>query len=145
MNTVLQHNIGAYAIGVPSIVYESSVAATIDGVSIDRAKHSMPLSCIMYTSLGAVTGAPSAVSVQSTLQDSADGTNFANYLYDGVNAAQGTAMAAGSAVQNWNVDLWNARRYLRVVTVIGFTGGTSPAVPVSAHLILGGEQTVAAV
>ena len=69
----------------------------------------------------------------------------ANFLYDGVNTAQDAAIAAVNTDHNYPIDLALANRYLRVVTVVAFTGGASPTIGVSAGLILGGEQTVAAV
>jgi hypothetical protein len=142
---VQQHNIGAIAVEVSSVAPVASAAATINGTSIDRQKHSMPLSCILRTSTGAETGAPSGVSVQSTLQHSPDNSTWANFLYDGTNTAQGAAITAVNSDQNYPIDLALANRYLRVVTVISFTGGTSPTIGVNAGLILGGEQTLAAV
>lgn len=142
---VLQHNIGAYAVEVSSVRPVASAAATINGASIDRQAHSMPLSAIMRTSTGAETGAPSAVSVQSTLQHSPDNSTWTNFLFDGTNTAQGAAIAAVNTDQNYAVDLALAYRYVRISTVVGFTGGTSPTIGVSAGLILGGEQTVQAV
>lgn len=142
---VLQHNIGAYVVDVTSVAPQASAAATINGTTIDRYSHSMPLSCILHTATGAETGAPSGVSVQSTLQHSPDNSTWANFLYDGTNTAQGAAITAVNTDQNYPIDLALANRYLRVVTVISFTGGTSPTVGVYAELSLGGEQTLAAV
>ncbi len=145
MNPVTQHNIGAVVVAASSVVPQASAAQTISGATIDREKHSMALSCVMHTVTGAESGAPTAVSVQSTLQHSPDGTTWSNFLYDGTNTAQGAAIAAASTDQNYAVDLALANRYLRVSTVVGFTGGTSPTIGVSASLILGGENTLAAV
>lgn len=144
-DTVTQKNIGGMVVSLQSVDPIASAAATLNGTSIDRAAHSMPLSCLLHTQTGAETGAPTGVSVTSTLQDSADNSAFANYLYDGVNAATAPAVVAISADGNYSIDLTLARRYLRVVTVIAFTGGTTPTIGVAAELVLGGEQTLAAV
>jgi hypothetical protein len=144
-DTVTQKNIGGMVVSLQSVDPVASAAATINGTTIDRQAHSMPLSALMHTQTGAETGAPTSVTVQSTLQDSADGTNWANYLPDGVNPAQGAAITAISADQNFSVDLTLARRFLRIVTVIAFVGGTTPTIGVAAELVLGGEQTLAAV
>lgn len=140
-----QHNIGALVAEVSSIFPVSSAAATINGVSIDRQAHSMALSCELHTAVGATSGAPSGISVQSTLQHSPDNATWTNFLYDGTNTAQGVAITAASSDQNYAIDLALANRYIRVVTVISFTGGTSPAIPVAAALVIGGEQTLPAV
>lgn len=142
---VTQHNIGALIAPVSSVVPQASGAQTIDGTSIDRQAHSMALSCALHTATGAETGAPSGVSVQSTLQHSPDNSTWTNFLYDGVNTAQGAAITTANTDQEYDVDLALANRYLRVVTVVSFTGGTSPTVGVAASLILGGENTLAAV
>jgi hypothetical protein len=142
---VTQKNIGGMVVSLQSVDPIASAAATINGESIDRAAHAMPLSAVMHTQTGAETGAPTSVTVQSTLQDSADGTTFANYLPDGVNAAQGAAITAVSADQNVSVDLTLARRFLRIVTVIAFVGGATPTIGVAAELVMGGEQILAAV
>jgi hypothetical protein len=142
---VQQHNIGALVVEASSVEPQASAAATIDGVSIDRQKHSMPLSCVLRTSTGAETGAPSGVSVQSTLQHAPDNATWTNFLFDGTNTAQGAAITAVNTDQNYAIDLALAYRYIRVVTVVSFTGGTTPTIGVSAGVILGGEQTIAAV
>jgi hypothetical protein len=144
-DTVTQKNIGGMVVSLQSVDPVASAAATLNGTSIDRLAHNMPLSCLMHTQTGAETGAPTGVSVISTLQDSADNTNWAPYLFDGVNAATAPAVTAISADGEYAVDLTLARRFIRISTVITFTGGTSPTVGVAAELVLGGEQILAAV
>jgi hypothetical protein len=145
MNPVTQHNIGALLATVTSVEPQSSAAATINGAAIDRQAHSMPLSCVLHTAVGALGGTPTTASVQSTLQHSPDNSTWTNFLYDGVNTAQAPALTAANTENSLSVDLWLANRYIRVVTVVGFTGGTSPTALVNADVILGGEQTLAAV
>lgn len=145
MNPTTQHNIGALIAPVSSVVPQASAAQTINGTSIDRQAHSMALSCVIHTATGAETGSPTTVSVQSTLQHSPDNSTWTNFLYDGTNTAQGTAITAADTDQAYDVDLALADRYLRVVTVVSFTGGSAPTVGVAASLILGGENTLAAV
>lgn len=144
-DTVTQKNIGGMVVSLQSVDPIASAAATINGTTIDRMAHSMPLSCLLHTQTGAETGAPTSVTVTSTLQDSADNTNWANYLPDGVNPATAPAVAAISADGNFSIDLTLARRFLRIVTVIAFVGGTAPTIAVAAELVLGGEQTLAAI
>lgn len=141
---VQQHNIGALVNEISSVVPQASAAQTIDGTSIDRALHQNPLSCVLRTSTGAETGSPTGVSVQSTLQHAPDNSTWTNFLYDGTHTAQGAAITAASTDQNYPIDLALAYRYIRVVTVVSFTGGSSPTVGVSAGVILGGEQLLAA-
>jgi hypothetical protein len=143
---VVQKNIGGYAVDVTSVWPQSSAAATINGGSIDRQAHSMALSCIMHTAVGAIGGAPTTASVQSTLQHAPDNATWTNYTNPSTNAvAQGAALTAADTEQNVAIDLTNAYRYIRVVTVVAFTGGTSPTALVNADLTLAGENTLAAV
>lgn len=136
----VSRNIGGHVSTVTPVPPQSSGAATIDGSSIDRFTHSMALSCVLHTVLGAVSGSPSAVSVQSTLQHSPDNSTWANYPN-----AQAPALTAASTENSLNVDLTPAQRYIRVVTVVGFTGGSSPAALLAADLIVAGEDRLAAV
>jgi hypothetical protein len=145
MTTALMKNIAGYALVASSVAPVASAAATINGASIDRSKHNMPLSAIMHTATGAETGAPTGVSVQSTLQHAPDNATWTNFLYDGSTTAQGAAITAVNTDQNYAVDLTLAQRYVRVQTVISFTGGTSPTVGLAAQLVLGGEQVVTAI
>jgi hypothetical protein len=136
------HNIGAEIDAVTSVVPQSASAGTINGATIDRMAHNMPLSCLLHQVAGAVSGAPSAVSVVSTLQHSPDGSTWAAYQPDGANNAATPALTAASTENALAVDLHAANRYIRVSTVVGFTGGTSPAVLVAADVILGGEKNL---
>lgn len=138
-------NIGALVDVVTSVEPQSSAAATINGTGIDRQLHGNALSCVLHTIEGAVSGAPSASSVQSKLQDSADNSTFADYKPDGVNVAQAAALSAANTENGLAVDLTNARRFIRAVTVVGFTGGTSPSALVAADIVLAGERTLPAV
>jgi len=142
---VIQHNIGAVVVEATSIFPVASAAATVNGVSIDRFAHQNPLSCVLHTAVGAESGAPSGVSVQSTLQHAPDNSTWTTFKPDGVNNATGAAITAVNTDQNYSVDLALAYRYLRVQTVVSFTGGTSPTIGLTADLVLGGEQLLAAV
>lgn len=140
MDIVQSRNIGAYISAVTSVEPQSSTGATINGGGIDRMSHNgNPLSCVLHTIAGAISGSPTTASVQSKLQDSADGTTYADYQPDGANTAQAAALTAQNTENSLSVDLTLARRYIRVVTVVAFTGGSSPAALVAAEVVLGGE------
>lgn len=142
---VTQRNIGALLSIVTSVAPESSVAATVNGTSIDRQAHSLAGCCVVHQVAGALTGAPTTTSVITKLQDSADNSTFADYKPDGVNVATNTALTAASTENSLSVDLTLARRYIRAVTTIAFTGGSTPSVLVAADIVLSGENTLAAV
>lgn len=137
-------NIGGMVGHVTDVLPQSAGAGSVNGTAIDRSAHNMPLSCLLHQAAGAVSGAPSTTSVQTKLQDSADGTTFADYLPDGVNVAETAALSAQNTQNSAAVSLTSARRYIRAVTIVAFTGGTSPAVLVSAGLVLGGETILPA-
>lgn len=144
---VTQQNIGAYVAAVTSVAAQS-ITAAVNGSSIDRQAHSTPLSCVLHLSLGAVGGAPSAIGAVAKIQHAPDNSSWVDYKPDGVNVATTAALASTSATEqetSLSVDLSLASRFLRVVVTPNFTGGTSPSVLGLAELILGGEQTLAAV
>lgn len=142
---VTQRNIGALLSIVTSVEPQSSVAATINGAGIDRQAHSMAGCCVLHQAAGALGGTPTTTSVITKLQDSADNSTFADYLPDGVNVATTTALTAANTENGLSVDLTLARRYIRAVTTIAFTGGTSPTALVAGTVVLSGENTLAAV
>ena len=137
---VTQRNIGGYITGLTSAYPQSSAAATVTGVSIDRQAHGMPLSCTMHTAVGAVGGAPTTTSVVTTLQHAPDNSTWTTYQPDGVNNATATAITAATSDSELDVDLTLAYRYIRTSTVVGFTGGTSPTVLFDTKIVVGGES-----
>jgi len=146
MTPSFQHNVGAYVAPVTSVFPQSSAAATINGASVRRSAHNMPLSCLLHQVVGAVGGAPSASSVQTTLQHSPDNATWTNYIPDGASSvAQTPAITAANLGSGAAVDLSGAFDYIRAVTVITFTGGTSPTAQVYSDIILGGEAVLPAI
>lgn len=140
---LIQRNIGSLIKPVAS-VRPQAATATVNGGSVDRIAHNLPLSALMRTALGAVTGAPSSFTVQAKVQDSADNSTFADYAPLGT-VIQGAVLAAANSDDLVPVNLSSARRYVRVVETIAFTGGTSPTIEIAADLILSGEQEIDAV
>ena len=143
MNFSAQHNIGSYVVPVTGIFPESASAGIINGSSIDRVVHNMPNSCVLHQLVGAESGAPTAVSVQTKLQHSPDNSTWGDYA---VNATvQETAVLSASGSENTaNIDLSSAYRYIRPVMTVAFTDGSSPAILVAADIVLGGERELAA-
>jgi hypothetical protein len=139
------HNIGSYVVPITSVLPESSAAGTINGSSIDRALHNLPQSCILHQVVGAETGAPSATSVQTKLQDSPDNSTWSDYKAGTATVQETAALTAASTENTAAIDLTNANRFIRAVTIVAFTGGTSPAILVAADIIIGGERELPAV
>lgn len=145
MNPATQHNIGAFVVPVTSVFPQSSAAATINGSSLQRSVHGLPLSCVVHQHVGALGGAPATTSVVSKIQHSPDNSTWADYTADGASAVAATpALTAASTGNRANVDLSGANDWIRVVTTISFTGGTSPTAVVAAEMIIGGEALLPA-
>jgi hypothetical protein len=129
-------NIGALIKAVKGINPGNFSAGTTNGPAIDRAGaggKNLHLSCVLKGACGAASGGPSSQSVNQKLQDSADGsTGWAD-----IAGAAIAALVADNTEAQVDVDLSGAKRFIRVVSVVAFTGGTSPAIPSSAEVILG--------
>lgn len=139
------HNVGSFVVPVTSVFPESAAAGTVNGASIDRALHNMPQSCVLHQAAGAETGAPTTTSVQTKLQDSPDNTTWSDFKAGTQTVQQTAALTAANAENTAAIDLVTANRFIRAVTAVAFTGGTSPAVLIAADIILGGERELAAV
>jgi hypothetical protein len=89
--------------------------------------------------LGAATGTPSTISVVAQIEQSADGsTNWTSY-----NDLPGNGtltLTAASTQATMNVILQGAQQYVRITVTPSFTGGSSPAIPVIATLVIGGTS-----
>lgn len=131
------YNIGALVKSVKGINPAASAAATINGPAIDRSYFH---SAVLHHACGAATGGPSARTVDSKLQDSADGSTG----WTDIPGAVAAQLTADNTDAEKDVSLEGAKKFIRVVTTIAFTGGTTPTIPVSATVTLGGAVTVPA-
>ena len=124
-------NIGAFIKSIIGIDPANASAGTTNGAAIDRDGYN---SCVLHGACGAATGSPTAQTVDQKLQDSADGsTGWAD-----LTGAAITQLAADDAEAEVDVDLSSAKQFIRVVSVVAFTAGTSPAIPVASTVVLGG-------
>lgn len=137
-------DINAYIKPVVGVVPTASAAATINGASIDRINYQ---SAVLVANTGAETGSPSARSLNAKIQHSTDGSTGWNDYTDPTTGAVAaiTAITAASTQAKVAVNLSAAKRYIRVVETVAFTGGTSPTLAVSGHVILGGALVTPAV
>ena len=118
-------------------------AGTRNGAAIDRnvAGGVAYNGLTLYAASGVETGAPSARTLDAKIQDSADGsTGWLDYKPDGVNVAAITQITTANAETEVDVDLSGAKRYVRVVEVIAFTGGTTPTLAAQETVILSGAD-----
>lgn len=137
MSIPTRKDIGAYVKAQAGINPQDSAAATINGAAIDRQDFD---SCVLHAAAGAATGTPTAQTVDAKLQDSADGsTGWAD-----IAGAAITQITADNGEAEKDVVLSGAKRYIRAVITVGFTGGTSPKIPVAASVVLGGGRELPA-
>ena len=139
------HDVGSFVVPVTSVFPESAAAGAVNGTSIDRALHNMPQSCVLHQVVGAESGAPTTASVQTKLQDSPDNSTWSDYKAGTANVQQTAALTAANSENTAAIDLTAANRFIRAVSAVAFTGGTSPAILLAADIILGGERELAAV
>jgi len=141
MSTHMNNNVGAEILPVAGLPALANSAGTRNGAAIDRLQSgALAGSCVIAANVGATTGTPSATTYDVRVQDSADGsTGWADV---GAAITQKTSLTAALAQRD--VDLTGARRFIRVVEVVAFTGGTTPATPAAVDVILGGFDRVPA-
>lgn len=139
MSVALQRNVGAFIAVVTSVLSQSANAA-VNGASIDRQAHNMPLSCVLHNGVGAASGSPTGISVVSKLQHSPDNSTWTDYTPPGSSSVATTAaLTAASTENSLAIELSSANRYIRAVTTPTLTGGTSPAIQLFTDIVLGGE------
>lgn len=127
----MQRNIGAYLKLRAAIATANAAAGAITGPAIDRQGFE---SCVLQVACGAASGGPSARTVDCKLThcDTSGGS------YVDVPSAALTQMTADGGDVEKNIDLIGVKRFIKVVVTVAFTGGSSPAIPVSAAIALGG-------
>lgn len=127
---------GASIKSVLGVAPQSSQAATVNGAAIDRAGY---MGALVTGLTGTATGSPTTQSTTYKVQDSADGsTGWADYN------TSATALTANDGVKEISVDLRGAKKYIRVVAVVAFTGGSTPAQLIGATVGLTGGERLAA-
>lgn len=111
----------------------SDGVAAIEGPAIDRTGF---LSAVLHGRTGAVAGAPTAQTYDLKLQESADGSTG----WTDIPGAAITQITTADAEADVNVNLAGAKKYIRAVGTVTFTGGTTPTLQVAATVILGGAD-----
>lgn len=125
-------------LGTPPAAAKSDGA--VNGTGIDR----MPkgdtgfLSAKLIVNNGATSGTPTSFTNTCKVQDSADNSAWADLVPTSGSAS--VVNATASSVAEVNVDLSNARKYVRVVETIAFVGGTAPTLLANATLVLFGAD-----
>lgn len=119
-------------LGIPPT--NAGAAETVNGAAIDRQGF---LSGVLHHACGAAAGTPTGQTVDSKLQDSADGSTDWQDLSPAIAATQ---LVADDTDAEVDVDLSGARQFIRVVTAVVLTAGTTPTIPVAATVTLGGAD-----
>lgn len=127
---MIERDVGSFIRSVPAIRPQATAAATINGAAIDRLGL---MSGVVHAVTGAATGTPTSLTYTVNLQDSADGST-------GWAAVPDTTfvVSAANAEAEFNVNLDRTRRFIRVVGVVAFVGGTTPNLNIAATVTLGG-------
>lgn len=129
-------NIGAYALPQIGTAAKAAGSETINGTGIDRMTQGAQqgwMSCVLVLNVGTETGSPSSFTADCKLQESdSSGSGYTDI--SGASVTQQTAAGFGSVA----VNLKGCKRYIRAVVTVAITGGSSPTVPVSSTITLGG-------
>jgi hypothetical protein len=106
-----------------SVVPNNSVAATVTGTGIDLKDQEAPVACVCCC--GTASGTPSTQSVVWTVEES-DSSGSGYSAISGATVTQ----TADSDIDVIQVNQ-RTKRYVRLVAVITFSGGSSPAIEVA--------------
>lgn len=133
-----RNNIGVFTREKIGISPQSlSGSSDVDGAALDRAGYE---SCVLVVQSGAATGSPTAYSIGGRLQHSdQSGSGFVD-----LPSAAISALTGDNGITRVAVDLARAKQFIRAVITPAFTGGTSPSVPASATIVLGGRDELPA-
>jgi hypothetical protein len=129
---------GAELDGVSGVRPKAATAGTEKGPGVDRTNFR---SCKLIGQTGAATGGPSSQSATHKLQHSdtdVDG-NYVDFTGGAI-----AAHVADNQHSELNIDLSGAKQWIRAVAVVALSGGSSPTLPVSSSIVLGGASTTPA-
>lgn len=131
------NDIGAYVKTLKGTPPLASSGGTVNGAWIDRRGY---MSCVLQASTGAVTGAPTAQTLDAKLQhaDDASGTNSADFVPGAAGSGAIAQITVANGEAEKDIDLTGAKPFIRVVDTVAFTGGTTPTLGKATTLVLGG-------
>jgi len=114
---------------VRAIAPQVSSGGNITGATIDRSDF---YSATLFVDVGTASGSPTSLTVDCKLQESDDGTTFAD-----IQGATISQITAANKQAELDINLNGRKKYIRAVATVAFSGGTSPTVPVSAVVVQG--------
>jgi hypothetical protein len=141
MNPSFMRNIGAYFACVPGLASVAKTTSTdgsaLNGLTFDRNSYAaMLLSCKVSVLCAAVLASDETLTVACALEDSANGSSWAEYS---TAAADVVISESGNAVAEFNFDLSGARRYVRPVITPTLSATSADTVTLGAIVNVGGS------
>ena len=114
-------------------------AGVANGLVIDRLGL---LTGIVGLAVGEATGTPTAQSVKVKIQtgDESNGSDMADFLDSDGNVVESDELTANSEFLFKDLLLVGAKKYIRGVITVAFTGGTTPAIATNLFVALGDAQ-----
>lgn len=135
-------NIGGVVTAKTALRAAAQAAAAsyaLEGASIDREKFD---SALFHVQSGVDEGTPTSFAVDAKLQDSANGSSWADVSTSASNPSVAiTQITTENADRFLEIDLTPLRRYVRLVFTVAFSGGSSPKVALAADAVLGGAPS----
>ena len=110
----------------------------VAGVAVDRLGY---LSCGLLYTAGICPSVPTGFTVAMKIQHS-DTTTSGDFVDFATIETFGTAadLSAASVTTYWDVNLRGAKRYIRAVQTLTFTGGSSPSQLAAIAVVLGDKS-----
>lgn len=110
----------------------------VNGVAVDRLGY---LSCAVFYIAGICPSVPTGFTVALKVQHS-DTTTSGDFVDFATLETFGTAsdLSAASVAKYYDVNLRGAKRYIRTVETLTFTGGSSPSQLASIGIVLGDKN-----
>ncbi|PWC96960.1 hypothetical protein [Azospirillum sp. TSO5] len=152
---VIQHNVGAYLKAKIGSAFVSATAggtgdnASVNGAAVDRLSSStgaLAASGVFNVFYSATLAATKTLSLTALkVQDSADGSTWADYLTPSAPGVVATGASGGSTetgVSTLAVDLNSARRYVRVVFTPDLSASGTDTASLLATAVLAGYDRI---
>lgn len=135
-------NIGAGVKNFPVVRPIEQVAASafsVVGTAVDLQNYE---SFVWEVTTGALTGSPSAQTVDAKLQHSEDNSTWADVAAGPSNPAVAiTQITAANSDRRVEIDRRPLRRYVRALFTVAFTDGSTPKIGLASH-ITAGDATI---
>lgn len=120
----------------------ASAAGATNGTGVDRKGFNF---AILEAQTGAVTGAPSTQTLDAKIQHSATlGGTYSDFVPGAAGSGAVAQITTVNTRKRKTIDLRGALPFVRVVSTVGFTGGTSPTLANVVTLQLAGADVLPA-